>query len=113
MKNVLASVGSRNINHDTILDMHLNTNSQLSLARNILVLKVISSPKFNSLNSEDLNYLWDLWYNASWPQSTVVKFLDDVKELIQLNFPEELLFSLNDKEMSELKSTFNGWLSFI
>ena len=64
------------------LHIHLNDNNPLVLARNILILKVISDEKFDPDNTDDLASLWDLWYNLEWPESTEKRFMKAVKRTV-------------------------------
>ena len=61
----------------------MNHHSLLSFARNILILQVISSPTFDVSNAENINYVWDLWYNLQWPTSTCRRFVKDVRSLVE------------------------------
>ena len=56
------------------LHIYLNDVDPMIVARNIILLKIISAPDFSSDNEGDLAFLWDVWYNAEWPQSTKLKF---------------------------------------
>lgn len=101
------------VNQDWVLGVHLNSTSLLCLARNILMLKVISSAEFNAEDSTDLNYLWDLWYNAAWSKSTVDRFLVDVQELIDIIMTKHDFNTLEAKKKIELKEIFQGWITFL
>lgn len=111
LRNVLCSMEL--VNPDWVLDMHLNTSCPLSFPRNILLLKVISSPKFDPENSTDLNYLWDLWYNAAWTKPTVDRFLTDVQELVDAIMTEQQFSKLDAKKKNELKETLQSWILFL
>ena len=107
--NVLQTIGVKTIK-DQHLCIHLNHSCSLSLARNVLILKVISALDFNVHTPEDLNYLWDLWYNFEWPKSTLKRFTIDVKNLIERGLPE-YCGSLKCHQVDELQEIFSGWLS--
>lgn len=98
------------MDHGAILNIHVNHACPLSLARNVLLVKVFSAPSFNVEKDGDINYLWDLWYNAVWPKSTVHRFAADVEDLIKGSLPE-CCFAMESRHIDELKETFSGWLS--
>lgn len=109
MRNVLFTIASKNIGHGVHLNVHLNNNCPLSFARNVLVVKVFSAPNFNADAAGDIEYLWDLWYNAVWPKSTLDRFVVDVRDLIENGLPK-CCFSMESSHIDELKEIFNGWL---
>lgn len=109
LHNVLLTIASKTTNNGT-LNIHLNHSCPYSLARNALILKVISSPNFNVNCSEDLKYLWDLWYNLEWPQTTFDRFEKDVNELIKTGLPEHNL-ECDSNQLKDLKDMWRKWLS--
>lgn len=109
---MLCTVASKT-NINGFWHMHLNHSCPVSLARNILILKVISSDCFNVENVKDLSYLWDLWYNFQWPKSTLDRFTADIKELLEMfqrNLHSEFCFSMEGYQVEELLSIWKGWL---
>ena len=62
--------------------IHLNDKNSLVLARNILILKVISDEDFDTAKDDDIAFLWDLWYNLEWPESTEKRFMKAVKRTV-------------------------------
>lgn len=60
--------------------------------------------------SEDLKYLWDLWYNLEWPQTTLDRFEKDVNELIKTGLPEHNL-EFDSNQLKDLKDMWRNWLS--
>jgi hypothetical protein len=109
--NVLTTIASKT-NCDGYLTIHLNHSCPLTFARNVLIVKVISSKDFNVNEDKDMSYLWDLWYNAVWPKSTVDRFVTDVKELVERGLPD-LGFAIETKQFDELKNVWKGWLVFL
>jgi hypothetical protein len=39
----------------------INDDTALSLARNVLLLSIVSSPEFDPNDVENIQYLWDIW----------------------------------------------------
>ena len=69
-------------NHLKNLHIHLNDKNSVVLARNILILKVISDEDFDTAKDDDIAFLWDLWYNLEWPESTEKRFMKAVKRTV-------------------------------
>ena len=111
LKNVLQTIISKSNDDDTSLIIHLNHSCKVVLARNLLILKVISATGFNAHSQEDVNYLWDLWYNLQWSKSTLERFIEDVKSLIENGLPEEHCYSLDSSQLQDMKDIFQDWLS--
>ena len=107
MRNALTTIASK-VDDGCYLTIHLNHTSLLTFARNVAILKVISVPLFNVDNVDDLSYLWDLWYNASWPQTTLARFVKDVESLVEEGIPE--LHSLDTIQLRSLKNVWESWL---
>ncbi len=93
------------------MNIHLNHSCPVSLARNVLILKVISATDFNTDCPEDLTYLWDLWYNLEWPKSTLERFIDDVKSLINNELSEDISFAPDSYKFDEMQGILQDWLS--
>ena len=87
------------------LDIHI-TNDFPAIARNIFILKTICDcdPK----NAADLNYIWDLIYNATSSESTHKRFTEDVKNLLKSPLPQNIIIPASFHE--ELKEICTGWL---
>ena len=88
------------------MNVHLNHHCLLSFARNVLILEIISSHDFD--NSEDVDYLWDLWYNFEWPKSTLQRFEKDLKRLINRGLPNNC-FAFQSSQVDDLKEIFLSW----
>ena len=72
------------------LHIHLNdvnTKHNAVMARNIVMWKIISAKDFNPNNDGDLAFLWDVWYNAEWMESTKKRFQIVLKDLPDGNLP--------------------------
>lgn len=93
--------------------MDLNHPCQISLARNLLILTVISAPDFNVNNPEDVNYLWDLWYNLKWPETTLKRFVVDVRNLLEnTTQPQDCMANAVSVQLkNSIKVILHSWLS--
>ena len=94
------------------IHIHLNDKSPSVLARNILILKVISADSFNTKDQEDMEFLWDLWYNKDWLETTRTRFLGVLKELlIDETLPENLKTPSKDC-LQSLRQVWSAWNEF-
>ena len=100
--NTLLATSAENVQQ---FQIHLNDMNPSSLVRNIMMLKIISAHDFNPRKDEDLNFLWDIWYNATWPETTQKRFLGALKDLINEKFPQ----NVSIPEVSHLQSVKNVW----
>ncbi len=98
--------------HIKNLHIHLNSNIPSILARNILILKVISEEDFNPNNERDIAFLWDVWYNLEWGEGTKKRFLETVKFLLDGQTPENVLIP-KSCQLECLRDTWNGWCSVL
>ena len=90
------------------LDIHINDSSTTITARNLMLVKLISDPKFLPDNEADLYHLWNVWYNVEWSDVTTERFAEDVKELINGNFPENVI--VNENLVPLLNDVWASWL---
>ena len=97
---------------DLKLNIHITDRNLSTIARSILIFKIVFSKNFDANNPGDFSYLWDVWYNATWPQSTLDRFVDDVKSLMDDPLPANILIPerINTKL---LKKICRIWLSLI
>ena len=93
-----------------LVDLTLNDVLEHVTARNILLAKVIFSPEFDPADSNDLHYLWNVWYNAQWPESTRQRFLREVTELIHGKLPENVKIQ-KCQDVSSLTTVWESWFS--
>jgi hypothetical protein len=92
------------------MQIHLNDLNPSVVARNIIILKIISAPDFNPEDDEDFAFLWDVWYNLEWPEVTRKRFQGILKDLLNGVFPENV--SVPKTSQSEiLKKVWSTWLS--
>ena len=106
LRNALKTAGNRkNIAN---LDIHLNDLNPSVVARNILILKIISADGFDIQNEEDRSFLWDLWYNAEWPESTRKRFESFLKELLDNNLPDNVVIP-KSSYLIDLETVYSKW----
>ncbi|XP_046654781.1 uncharacterized protein LOC124348606 [Daphnia pulicaria] len=107
LRNTLQIAENENFNH---MQIHLNDLNPSVVARNIIILKIISAPDFNPEDDEDFAFLWDVWYNLEWPEVTRKRFQGILKDLLNGVFPENV--SVPKTSQSEiLKKVWSTWLS--
>ncbi len=92
-----------------MLTIHLNHPCIISFARNVLIFKIISTPTFDVSNPQDIDYLWDLWYNLHWKEPTHTRFVNDVKSLIADGSP--YCIQLPESQLENVKDVWKCWLS--
>jgi DNA-binding transcriptional regulator PaaX len=90
------------------LYIHLNDWNPSIIARNVLMLKVISAPDFDTNNEDDVAFLWDLWYNAEWAEVTLKKFKSVLKELLDNVLPENVVIAKSEY-LQSLQSVWRSW----
>ena len=98
--------------HCQNLNLHLNDASLPVIARNVLIMKIISCPKFDPNNDDDMAYVWDIWYNATFSRSTAKRFLEDVTSLMGNPLPANAIIP-KSSYLEELKAIWTDWLSKI
>ena len=73
----------------------------------------ISSSNFDPSNTSDLNYIFDVINNATWPESTQKRFKQDVENLL-LNLPHlPQNITIPESVHEELKDLSTGWLTMM
>jgi hypothetical protein len=92
------------------LEIHLNDLDSSILARNIIILKIISSHDFNPDEEKDFGFLWDVWYNFDWPEETRKRFLSVVEELMNEKLPDNVSVP-NSIHFEKLKNLWSNWTS--
>lgn len=107
---MLHTIMSKPDKEDSVLNIHLNHSCPFLLARNILILKIVSAANFSISSPEDVNYLWDVWYNFEWSQKTRERFTADVNSLVGSGLPVEHCSALNKSQLDELQEIYKGWL---
>jgi hypothetical protein len=95
------------------LHYHINDNNLASIARNILIVKIISSPTFDPMKNEDLEYVWEVWYGVYWSsQEICLRFKKDIKSLISGHLPENVELYPN-KCLQSITNIWKEWHSSI
>ncbi|XP_046448552.1 uncharacterized protein LOC124197216 [Daphnia pulex] len=107
LRNTFQATTSKNPQN---LEIHLNDFHPSVLARNIIILKIVSASDFNPDNDEDFGFLWDVWYNMDWPEETRKRFLFVVKELTNEKLPDNVSIP-NKSHLDKLKSLWSNWHS--
>ena len=59
-----------------------------------------------------MGYVWDLWYNAAWPESTCKQFKEDVKELLGNPLPDNIVIP-ESSHLERVKQVWRDWLMTI
>ena len=94
------------------LHIHINDDNLSVIARNILILKIATGPDFDPDTHMDISYVWDVWYNAIWPQSTLKRFLKDIRELLDEPLPQNIIIP-NCESKLKLESIWKEWLCMV
>ena len=89
-------------------EIHLNDQNPSILARNIMMLKMISAQDFDPEKDEDFNALWDIWYNATWPETTRKRFLGVLKDLMNGKLPKNVIIP-DSSHLQSVKKIWSSW----
>ena len=111
MLNPLTTIGNGSFPNQN-LHIHINDSSLAVVARNILILKIISSQDFDPNNTADMSYTWDLWYNTIWPESTLERFMKGIKSLLDEPLPGNIILADTSQE-EKLNSIWRTWITNI
>ena len=82
------------------------------MARNIVMLKILSASDFNPDDQEDLSFLWDVWYNAEWPEITRKRFKEALKQLLDGSMPENVVIT-KCNHLQSLREVWTSWYTSI
>lgn len=110
LRNILKTVSAGNVEH---FQFHLNCSSPLVLARNMLILKIITSQDFDTKNDEDVAFLWDVWYNMDWPEQTQHRFKLVLRDLLDNDLPQNITISNNSQSMENIRTVWLSWWLFV
>ena len=108
--NPLHAIADSSGNHK--LSIHINDDNICTIGRNILILKIISVPDFDPDSTGGISYVWDLWYNATWPQSTAERFRKDIRQLLDEPLPPKV-FVPDCETKQKLDSIWKDWLCMV
>ena len=106
MLHTTAAIHSKNGLH---LDFHLNDINPSVVARNILLLQIMSAQDFSADCEEDIAFLWDLWYNAQWPESSRRRFKIALKKLMDGIYMLPKRISICGSSLESLQKVWNAW----
>ena len=70
MRNALLTASKMSPVHGKI-DIHLSDDSDIIIARNLLITHILLDDNFHPTDLADLNYIWHVWYST---QVTAFKF---------------------------------------
>ncbi len=94
------------------LHIHLNDIDPSIIARNIVLLKIMSASDFNPNDEEDISFLWEFWYNLEWPDETRKRVQKVLKELLDDSLPENIIISKSN-QLQCLREVWKDWYSTI
>ena len=80
------------------------------MARNILILGIILEGDFNPNDQEDINFLWDVWYNAEWPEGTRKRFNEALRKLLNGSLPENVVIP-KSYQLESIQKVWSAWFS--
>jgi hypothetical protein len=78
------------------------------VARNIMILKILSAQDFDPNKEEDFSFLWDVWYNTEWPEITRKRFLIVLNDLLDEKLPENVTVP-DPNHYKSLKKIWKVW----
>ena len=64
------------------LNIHLNDDLDIVVARNVLMAHILLSDEFDPDNPAEVDYLWDVWYSLQWTENIRNRFLKDVRQIL-------------------------------
>ena len=101
------------IKNNQYLHIHINDENLVIIAREILIVKIISSPEFDPSKDSDINYVWHLWYDATWPEATLKRFIKDTKDLLNQSLPYNIFIPESSIHLGRLRDVWTKWLSIV
>lgn len=107
LRNAFQATTTENAKH---VHIHLNDALPAILARNIVVLKIISANDFNPYDIGDFAFIWDVWYNAEWSEITQKRFLLVLNDLLNETLPQNILIP-KASHLEKLKEVWSSWHS--
>ena len=63
------------------LNIHFSDDTDIVTARNILLVHIMLSNDFDPENSEDMDFIWDIWYSLQWTEGTRKRCIDNVDQI--------------------------------
>lgn len=92
---------------------NINESHVENVARNILILKIISSPNFDPSVARDMEYLWSVWYDVCWSGSVTRRFQKDVQQFITEKLPGNIKFLRGKSCLDSIKKVWKDWASIV
>ena len=92
------------------LNLHLSDTCSVTVARNIVSAHVINSDSFDANDSDDLHYLWSIWYSFKWNEPIRSRFVIDLTDLIALDWKTASHIVLDDVGVYMMKRIFTLWI---
>ena len=90
------------------LNLHLSDTCSVTVARNIVSAHVINSDSFDANDSDDLHYLWSIWYSFKWNEPIRSRFVIDLTDLIALDWKTASHIVLDDVGVYMMKRIFHS-----
>ena len=79
-------------------------------ARNVLLLYIVLSNGFDPENTDNLDYLWTVWYSLQWTEDTRKRFIKDVEQLLSKNWTINGKVNISELEgVVVLKKMLSSW----
>ncbi|XP_059350471.1 uncharacterized protein LOC132087705 [Daphnia carinata] len=112
LQKALETTVSQSMNPRT-LHYHITGTCLTNIARNVLMVKIISSPEFDPVKNEDLEYIWEVWYGVYWSSPEMsLRFKTDIKDLLNGNLPANMEVHPG-KCLQSLKWVWKEWLLLV
>ncbi|EFX82902.1 hypothetical protein DAPPUDRAFT_101078 [Daphnia pulex] len=105
MRKTLLATTAEHVNN---FHFHLNDNCPSIVARNIMMLKILSAQDFDPNKEQDFSFLWDVWYNTEWPEITRKQFLIVLNDLLDGKLPENVTVP-DPNHYKSLKKIWKVW----
>ena len=92
------------------LNIHLSDDFEMVSARNVLLLYIMLSNGFDPENTDNLDYLWTVWYSLQWTEDTRKRFIKDVEQLLSKNWTINGKVNISELEgVVVLKKMLSSW----
>ena len=60
-----------------------------------------------------MDYIWHLWYDATWPETTLKRFIQETKDLLSQPLPHNIFIPESNIYLEGLKALWTGWLEMV
>ena len=93
------------------LNIHFSDDTDIVTARNILLVHIMLSNDFDPENSEDMDFIWDIWYSLQWTEGTRKRFIDNVDQLLSMPWTDGSKFIISDSQsIGIVQNILHFWL---